>query len=83
VTLVQPDRLQNSLDGCNINLHLEQIRHLFQLPELDPFVGHNHTLSGIEEILNELRSRSSNCQNCYLSGGSIAEINAFASEFRR
>lgn len=83
MTLVQPDRLQDGLDGCDISLHLEQIQHLFQSPELDPFVGHNHTLSGIEEILNELRSRSSNCQNCYLSGGFIAETNAFISGFRR
>lgn len=47
---------------CDVTLHLERIEQLFQPPELDPFAGRHHTLSGIEEILNKLKPRSSNCQ---------------------
>lgn len=47
---------------CNITLHLQQIQHLFQAPELDPFTGQDHSLSGLEQILNELEPQPSSHQ---------------------
>jgi len=41
-----------------ITLHLDDIQQLFQAPELDPFSGHDHSLSGMEQILNELKPKS-------------------------
>lgn len=52
----------NRSDLDDIHLHLKQIQHLFQSPELDPFAGQYHTRSGIEEILSELKSQSPNAQ---------------------
>lgn len=41
-----------------ITLNLDDMQHLFKAPELDPFSGHDHSLSGIEQILNELKTQS-------------------------
>ena len=45
-----------------ITLHLDHIQHLFQAPELDPFAGSAHSLSGIEQILNELQAQPLRCR---------------------
>lgn len=42
----------------DITLHLDDIRHLFQAPELDPFTGQDYSIPGLEQIINELKPKS-------------------------
>ena len=41
-----------------IILHLQDIRHLFQAPELDPLAGQVNPVSGLEQIISELKPKS-------------------------
>ncbi len=44
----------------DLTLRLDDLKHLFQAPELDPFNGQPHALSGLEQVINELKPRSLN-----------------------
>ena len=45
-------------NAYRISLHLDDIHQLFQAPELDPFTGQDQSISGLEQIINELKPRS-------------------------
>lgn len=47
---------------CEITLKLSNIKHLFQEPEFDPFVAQLDSISGIEQIISQLKPTSLKCQ---------------------
>ncbi|MCX5514840.1 hypothetical protein C3941_10815 [Kaistia algarum] len=46
-----------SADPHAVSLQLSDIHHFFQTPELDPFLGENIEASGMEQVLDTLKSR--------------------------
>jgi hypothetical protein len=52
----------NQQGTVHITLKLSNIKHLFKEPEFDPFISELDSISGIEQIISELKPTSLKCQ---------------------
>lgn len=46
----------------DITLKLSNIKHLFKEPEFDPFIAQSNSISGVEQIISELKPTSLQCK---------------------